>query len=188
MKQNFETIMSTSNLIIFNKPFGVTSQFSGAKPNLSCYLSEKGFYPAGRLDKDSEGLLLLTNNGKLQNRISDPKFKMKKTYWVQVEGAIDSNAVKQLTEGVDLRDGRTKPAKASPMECPLEKRSTEIRKRMSIPTSWIELTISEGKNRQIRRMTAKVGYPTLRLFRKRIGPWSLADHAPGSYRVENINF
>ena len=180
--------MSGYNLILLSKPFGVMSQFSGDSPNLSDYVSEKGFYPAGRLDKDSEGLLLLTNDGRLQNRISDPHFKMEKTYWAQVEGEIDNDAIKQLAEGVDLKDGLTKPAKASRIECPLPKRVPDIRVRLSIPTSWLELTIREGKNRQVRRMTAAVGFPTLRLFRHRIGPWTLQGQAPGTYRKEHINF
>ncbi|MFP6792276.1 MAG: pseudouridine synthase [Pseudomonadales bacterium] len=180
--------MSGNNLILLNKPFGVMSQFSGDSPNLSDYVTEKGFYPAGRLDKDSEGLLLLTNDGKLQNRISDPQFKMEKTYWAQVEGEIDNSAIKRLTEGVDLKDGQTKPATASRIRCPLPKRVPDIRVRQSKPTSWLELTIREGKNRQVRRMTAAVGFPTLRLFRHRIGPWTLQDQAPGTYRKEHINF
>ena len=163
------------------------SQFSGDSPNLSDYVTEKGFYPAGRLDKDSEGLLLLTNDGKLQHRISDPKFKMEKTYWVQVEGEIDNNAIKRLTEGVDLKDGLTRPATASRIECPLPKKNPDIRVRQSKPTSWLALSICEGKNRQVRRMTAAVGFPTLRLFRHRIGPWTLEDQAPGVFRKEQIN-
>ena len=164
------------------------SQFSGDSPNLADYVSAKGFYPAGRLDKDSEGLLLLTNDGKLQSRISDPHFKMEKTYWAQVEGEIDRCAIQRLTEGVALKDGRTKPAKASRIKCPLPKRLPDIRVRQRKPTSWLELTISEGKNRQVRRMTAAVGYPTLRLFRHRIGPWTLQAQAPGAFRKEHINF
>ncbi len=164
------------------------SQFSGDSPNLSDYVNEKGFYPAGRLDKDSEGLLLLTNDGKLQNRISDPQFKMEKTYWAQVEGEIDANAIKQLIEGVDLKDGRTKRAVASRITCPLPKRIPDIRRRQSKPTSWLELTIREGKNRQVRRMTAAVGFPTLRLFRHRIGPWTIDNQAPGKFRRERVNF
>ena len=180
--------MPGSNLILLNKPFGVMSQFSGDSPNLADYVTDKGFYPAGRLDKDSEGLLLLTNDGKLQNRISHPQFKMEKTYWVQVEGEIDRSAIRSLTEGVDLKDGRTKQATALRIKCPLPKRLPDIRARQSKPTSWLELTISEGKNRQVRRMTAAVGFPTLRLFRHRIGPWSLQDQAPGSFRKAHINF
>ena len=164
------------------------SQFSGDSPNLADYITEKGFYPAGRLDKDSEGLLLLTNDGKLQNRISAPQFKMEKTYWAQAEGEINSDAIKKLIEGVDLKDGQTKPAKASRIECPISKRVPDIRVRHSKPTSWLELTISEGKNRQVRRMTAAVGFPTLRLFRHRIGPWALQDQAPGAFRKAHINF
>ena len=164
------------------------SQFSGDSPNLADYVTDKGFYPAGRLDKDSEGLLLLTNDGKLQSRISDPQFKMEKTYWAQVEGKIDRSAIQRLTQGVDLKDGRTKPATSSQIKCPLQKRLPDIRVRQSNPTSWLELTISEGKNRQVRRMTAAVGFPTLRLFRHRIGPWTLQDQAPGAFRKEHINF
>ena len=164
------------------------SQFSGDSPNLADYVTDKGFYPAGRLDKDSEGLLLLTNDGKLQNRISDPQFKMEKTYWAQVEGEIDRSAIQRLTQGVDLKDGRTKRATASRIKCPLPKRLPDIRVRQSKPTSWLELTISEGKNRQVRRMTAAVGFPTLRLFRHRIGPWTLQDQAPGAFLKAHINF
>ena len=180
--------MLGSNLILLNKPYGVMSQFSGDAPNLSDYVAEKGFYPAGRLDKDSEGLLLLTNDGKLQNRISDPQFKMEKTYWAQVEGEIDTSAIRWLIKGVDLKDGLTKPATAGRIKCPLPKRIPDIRTRQSKPTSWLELTIREGKNRQVRRMTAAVGFPTLRLFRQRIGPWTLLDQAPGIFRKERVNF
>ncbi|MDC0068071.1 pseudouridine synthase [Gammaproteobacteria bacterium] len=179
--------MSRYNLILLSKPFGVTSQFSGDSPNLSDYVSEKGFYPAGRLDKDSEGLLLLTNDGRLQNRISNPEFKMEKTYWAQVEGEIDDIAIKRLVEGVGLKDGQTRPATATRIQCPLPKRVPDIRVRLSIPTSWLELTIQEGKNRQVRRMTAAVGFPSLRLFRHRIGPWTLQGQTPGKYRKEYVN-
>ena len=137
------------------------SQFSGASPNLSDFISEPGYYPAGRLDKDSEGLLLLTDDGKLQARISQPRFKMPKTYWVQVEGPVSDAAIDELQRGVTLKDGRTKPAMAKRITEPLPKRDPDIRTRASVDTSWIELIIVEGRNRQVRRMTAAVDYPTL---------------------------
>ena len=163
------------------------SQFSGASPNLSEFISEPGYYPAGRLDKDSEGLLLLTTDGKLQARISQPKFKMPKTYWVQVEGAISDAAISELQRGVELKDGRTKPAQVKRITEPLPKRDPDIRTRASIDTSWIEMIIVEGRNRQVRRMTASVGYPTLRLFRASIGPWQLSSLAPGETRFEQVH-
>jgi 23S rRNA pseudouridine2457 synthase len=175
------------NLILFNKPFGVMSQFSGGHPNLSDYIDIKDFYPAGRLDKDSEGLLLLTNDGALQARIAEPKFKMEKTYWAQVEGEISAQALMLLARGVELKDGLTSPAKARRIECPLAKRNPDIRVRKSQPTSWIELTITEGRNRQVRRMTAATGYPTLRLFRHSIGSWEIGDLAVGEFRQVQVN-
>ncbi len=180
--------MSRGNLILFNKPYGVLSQFTGEDPTLARYISLKGYYPAGRLDKDSEGLLLLTNDGNLQARIASPKFKMEKTYWVQVEGEISKEALQALAKGVELKDGLTRPAKARSIETPVPRRDPDIRTRASVPTSWIELTISEGKNRQVRRMTAAVGFPTLRLFRAKIGPWHLDGLAPGEFQLTNVNF
>ncbi|ETX10777.1 pseudouridine synthase [Marinomonas ushuaiensis DSM 15871] len=165
-----------SNLILFNKPFRVLSQFSqeGEKSTLADFIHVPEFYPAGRLDFDSEGLLLLTNQGALQHIIASPDFKMPKTYWVQVEGNISEEALDQLRQGVELKDGLTKPAQAERIEEPnIWARTPPVRHRENIPTSWISLQIREGKNRQVRRMTAAVGFPTLRLIRYAIGPYSL---------------
>lgn len=165
-----------SDIILFNKPYGVLSQFTaeGAYQGLSSYIDEPGYYAAGRLDATSEGLLILTNDGALQARISSPKFKLWKTYWAQVEGEIGESAVRQLESGVQLKDGRTFPARCKKIAPPnIEQRDPPIRHRANIPTSWIELAIREGRNRQVRRMTAAVGFPTLRLIRIKIGSWSL---------------
>lgn len=173
-----------TNLILLNKPFQVLSQFSadGDKTTLKAFIPLPGFYPAGRLDYDSEGLLALTNNGALQNKISHPKQKMAKTYWAQVEGDISDEALNKLRNGIELKDGPTKPAKANKIAEPgVGPRNPPIRERQNIPTSWVELTISEGRNRQVRRMTAAVGYPTLRLIRYAIGPWNLDNIASGEY-------
>lgn len=177
------TVMA--KLILFNKPFGVLSQFSGEEPasTLSHFISVPGVYPAGRLDKDSEGLLLLTNSGALQHRISHPRRKMAKTYWVQVEGEIDAVALARLREGLLLKDGQTLPADARLLQEPdLWPRNPPVRFRKQLPTSWVEITLREGKNRQVRRMTAAVGFPTLRLVRIRIGPWELGNLQPGQWR------
>lgn len=171
-------------LLLLNKPFNVLSQFTGSDPsrNLSGYVPHKGYYPAGRLDKDSEGLLLLTNDGPLQQRIADPRFKMEKVYWAQLEGEIDEQALDRLESGVELRDGRTRPARARRIaEPPLWPRTPPVRERRHIPTCWVELTLREGKNRQVRRMTAAVGYPTLRLIRVKIGEWELGNLQPGEF-------
>ena len=172
-----------SSVILFNKPFGVLCQFSGDEKNLSNFINEKGFYPAGRLDKDSEGLMILTDDGKLQHQISDPKFDKEKTYLAQVDGEVTHDAITQLCQGVVLKDGLTKPAKANIIQHPdwLWDRNPPIRKRKNIPTSWIELKITEGKNRQVRRMTAHVGFPTLRLIRTAIGDWKLNEIGLGKY-------
>lgn len=165
-----------SNLILFNKPFRVLSQFSaeGEKETLANYINVPGFYPAGRLDYDSEGLLLLTNQGALQHIIASPEFKLPKTYWVQVEGDLSETALTQLRLGVELKDGMTKPATAKRMTTPnIAPRTPPVRHRENIPTSWLSLQIHEGKNRQVRRMTAAVGFPTLRLIRYAIGPYTL---------------
>lgn len=176
-----------SDLILFNKPYGVLSQFTdreGGRPTLADFLSLPGVRPAGRLDYDSEGLLLLTDDGRVQARIADPRHKMPKCYWVQVEGLPDAVALAALRDGVVLRDGPTRPAQARLMAEPLGlwPRDPPIRYRAAIPTAWLELTIHEGRNRQVRRMTAAVGHPTLRLIRGAIGPWNLDGLAPGQWR------
>ncbi len=174
-------------ILLFNKPFGVICQFSrdGLHPTLADYIPLPEFYPAGRLDTDSEGLLVLTDDGQLQHRITDPKHKLPKTYWVQVEGIPDQVALDKLRSGVKLADFTTQPAGASLMDEPakLWPRNPPVRERKAIPTSWLELTIKEGKNRQVRRMTAAVGFPTLRLIRYRIGEWTLDDVAQGEWRL-----
>ncbi|MEX0738050.1 MAG: pseudouridine synthase [Pseudohongiella sp.] len=173
-------------LILFNKPFNVLSQFSGAVPEetLAHYLQAPGFYPAGRLDKDSEGLLLLTDCGETQQRISNPRHKLGKVYWSQVEGQVTEEALLRLRQGVNLKDGLTRPAGAERLTEPsIWGRSPPIRERKLIPTSWLALTLYEGRNRQVRRMTAAVGFPTLRLVRQRIGNWQLDDLLPGDYKT-----
>lgn len=173
-------------LLCFNKPYGVLSQFTpeGRWQGLKDWIAVPGVHAAGRLDADSEGLLLLTNNGPLQARIADPRHKMEKTYWVQVEGIPDEAALQALRDGVQLRDGMTLPARARRLEpAPaLWEREPPIRVRHNIPDCWIELVIREGKNRQVRRMTAAVGHPTLRLVRVAIGPYSIDGLAPGQWK------
>jgi 23S rRNA pseudouridine2457 synthase len=173
-------------LICFNKPYGVLSQFTpeGRWRGLKDFIDLPGVYVAGRLDADSEGLLLLTSDGPLQARISDPRFKMLKTYWVQVEGEPDDSAMTALRGGVQLNDGPTRPAIAERMDAPpgLWEREPPVRVRKAIPTSWIALGIREGRNRQVRRMTAAVGHPTLRLIRASIGPYALEGLAQGTWR------
>ena len=175
----------TARLIRFNKPYGVLSQFTpeGKWQGLKDYIDLPGVYVAGRLDADSEGLLLLTNDGKQQARIADPRFKMEKTYWVQVEGVPSEAALAALRNGVVLNDGPTLPARARLLEPAPEvwDRTPPIRERKHIPTTWIELIIREGRNRQVRRMTAAVGHPTLRLIRAAIGPYTLDGLAPGTW-------
>ena len=175
-------------LILFNKPFNVMSQFTDARsptprPTLSSFIDAPGVYPAGRLDFDSEGLLLLTDDGRLQARIADPRFKVAKTYWVQVEGDPADADLAPLREGVRLRDGMTLPAGVARIAPPaLWPRDPPVRFRKSVPDCWLELTIREGRNRQVRRMSAAIGLPTLRLVRVRIGEWTLDGMAPGEWR------
>jgi 23S rRNA pseudouridine2457 synthase len=177
--------LPVTTVVLFNKPYGVLPQFTDelGRPTLAAYLPQPEIRPAGRLDMDSEGLLLLTDDGPLQHRISHPRHKLPKTYWVQVEGVPDENSLVQLRRGVMLKDGCTMPAKARLMVEPeLWPRDPPIRYRAAIPTAWVELVISEGRNRQVRRMTAAVGHPTLRLVRWAIGPWTLDGLAPGQWR------
>ena len=171
-------------LVLLNKPYDVLSQFSsdGTQRTLRDFVEIPGLYPAGRLDRDSEGLLLLTNDGALQASIADPRHKLPKTYWTQVEGAPNESALARLRTGVLLNDGMTRPAEAALLSEPtLWPRNPPIRVRANIPTHWIALTLCEGRNRQVRRMTAAVGLPTLRLVRVQIGPWRLADLQPGGW-------
>lgn len=177
----------SDNLIIFNKPFGVLCQFSGEGRTLSDYLNEPGYYPAGRLDKDSEGLVILTNDGRLQHRIAHPAKKMPKTYWAQVEGEVREEHILQLSRGIKLRDGMTRPARVRSVASPLPPRIPPIRDRKRIPTSWLEMTLREGRNRQVRRMTAAVGLPTLRLYRVSIGPWDVRDVPSGEHRMMTVH-
>lgn len=180
-----------ARLILFNKPFRVLSQFTdstGNRDTLARHIRTPGVYPAGRLDWDSEGLLLLTDDGGLQARISQPKHHLPKTYLVQVEGIPDEHALQQLRDGVMLKDGPTRPARAALVDTPqLWQRDPPVRERKTIPTAWIQLTITEGRNRQVRRMTAAVGHPTLRLVRWQIGDWTLEGLSPGESREISVN-
>lgn len=179
-----------ASLILFNKPFGVLSQFTDDqnRPTLAHYIKLPQMYAAGRLDHDSEGLLLLTNDGQLQHHIAHPDHKLPKTYWVQVEGVPNNDAISKLQQGVRLKDGLTLPAQASLIPPPtLWERNPPIRQRLHIPTQWLEIIISEGKNRQVRRMTAAVGHPTLRLVRVQIGTWRLEGIAQGEYKMIEVD-
>ncbi|WP_163850882.1 pseudouridine synthase [Pseudooceanicola aestuarii] len=176
--------------ILFNKPFDVLPQFTDRgtegtpRRTLSDFIALPGVYPAGRLDRDSEGLMILTDDGRLQARITHPRHKWPKTYWVQVEGLPDAAALDALRQGVTLKDGPTRPARLRRIDAPpgLWDRNPPIRQRKSVPDCWIELQITEGRNRQVRRMTAHVGHPTLRLIRAAIGPWRLDGLTPGNWR------
>lgn len=174
-----------ATLVLLNKPFNVLCQFTDreGRATLGNFVPLEGVYPAGRLDYDSEGLVLLTDEGQLQHRIASPEHKMPKIYWVQVEGEISDEALDRLEKGVELKDGMTLPATACSMPAPeIWPRNPPVRERKSIPTSWLQLTITEGRNRQVRRMTAAVGFPTLRLIRYGIGEWTLDNLAPGAWR------
>jgi 23S rRNA pseudouridine2457 synthase len=179
-----------SKIILFNKPYGVLSQFTGTEQEqtLADFIKIKDVYPAGRLDKDSEGLLILTDDGQLQHRISHPRHKLDKTYLVQIEGIPDNAALQKLAAGVELKDGVTLPAKVRLISAPgVWPRIPPIRHRETVPTSWIELKIREGRNRQVRRMTAAVGHPTLRLIRWAVDKWSLEGIQPGEWKIIHLD-
>ncbi len=182
----------TNTVILFNKPFGVLPQFTdrgtvSPRPTLSDFIDIPGVYPAGRLDRDSEGLMVLTDDGRLQARIADPRHRLAKTYLVQVEGLPEDAALERLRAGVLLNDGPTRPAQARRIDPPaLWPRDPPVRFRISVPDQWLELTIHEGRNRQVRRMTAAIGHPTLRLIRQSVGPWALDGLEAGRWRRAEI--
>lgn len=180
-----------SRLILFNKPYGVLTQFTDptGRPTLADYIAIPQVYAAGRLDADSEGLVVLTDDGVLQGRIADPRHKLAKVYWVQVEGLPTDAALQQLIAGIDLGDCLTRPCQACRIPEPLGlwQRNPPIRYRAAIPTSWLEIVLREGKNRQVKRMTAKVGFPTLRLIRWAVGDWTLEGLAPGQWREVELS-
>jgi 23S rRNA pseudouridine2457 synthase len=176
-------------VLLLNKPFGVLTQFTdrGDRPTLADFVDVPGVYAAGRLDRDSEGLVVLTDDGALQHRLAHPRFAKEKVYWVQTERVATPAALELLRAGVELKDGRTAPARVRAMDPPqLWPRDPPVRFRKSVPTGWLELAISEGRNRQVRRMTAAVGFPTLRLIRRSVGPFSLGDLAPGRWREVEV--
>ncbi len=179
-----------AKLIILNKPFQVLSQFTDneGRPTLADYITTKGVYPAGRLDYDSEGMMLLTDNGQLQSQISHPRNKLNKTYWVQVEGICKDTHCRALLDGVELKDGSARAIDCETMSPPdIWPRTPPIRERKTVPDSWIKITINEGRNRQIRRMTAAVGLPTLRLIRFAIGEMTISDLKPGEFKLHQAN-
>jgi 23S rRNA pseudouridine2457 synthase len=188
-------VISDRKIVLLNKPFNVLSQFTDDDDNnkdqrktLKDYIPIKDIYAAGRLDRDSEGLLLLTNDGKLQHALANPKKKTEKTYWVQVEGTPQDDDLKSLREGVELKDGMTKPAKVHVINEPdIWPRNPPIRERANIPTTWLSISITEGRNRQVRRMTANIGFPTLRLIRYSIGKYSIKDIENGHYKSLNVS-
>ena len=172
-------------ILLLNKPYGVLCKFTdpGGRPTLAAFVKQSGVYAAGRLDMDSEGLVILTDDGVLQHKLSDPRYRKEKGYWVQVEGVPDATALEALRDGVQIKGGRTRPAVVQPMAPPpVWDRTPPVRFRKTVPTSWLDLRITEGRNRQVRRMTAAVGLPTLRLIRYAVGPYALGDLGPGEAR------